>query len=485
MESTRESMGNSSVGIDSPPSVSRTKPAHTQSPEKFCLGTPTPGANTCKQMGPVDADQSEDTMKQIWNELETIKHCMPMEFAEHAYGSDSDDMSDHTPNKTDQFAAVMGFLPCGDIHVCRRGKPCAYLEPNSDRLMVCKYTGIQHSPEQTGEFFDLNGGTGKKSGDPDQTCGEMLYGKWTRRSDPVADSRMAFEFADSKWDDSALNNANDHESVAPVQQTQKRGALCVGEATEATTTSKRTRCSKKNVNCFQTRNHLHSEAESVITKMIDHKKAQSFKNKAPQGKVGRKCAPPDPRMRDEHFVFTKSVQKYVKSCVSSGKSPSLDDIHNLSLLAHSVSAKARQQQDQSFTTDSIRTAKFRTLCSSLVVSLWSAACSTPYMVNAHAGTDGYRPFICGTLYAFKRGITLEDGTVLVPRCPILADTLPVLRGTGGNTLAKTLHSSSHRGLCTLSRCIASVPKKEQAKAFANVARIARQFTTTTFSELDI
>jgi hypothetical protein len=432
-------------------------------------------------------DYDEEAMQRIWDELDTIRQCMPVESADPKYESDSEDSVDYydTGNPRN-ITSVMGFLPCGDIHVCRRGKLCPYLESNEDRVMICKYTGIEHGPEHTEEFFDLNGGTSKKSGDPDQNCGEFLHGKWTKRVDPVAASRMAFDYAETSWDDNAFNNEHDRESAVPVKRVQKRGARCVGEEPEEEVSSKRSRCSKKNVHCYETRNHLHAEAEGVITKMIDHKRASSFRNnKAPQGKVERKCAPPDPRMRDEHFVFTKSVQKYVKNCVVSGKAPSLDEIHNLSLMARTVSAKARQQQDQSLSTDNIRTAKFRTLCSSLIVSLWSAACATPYMTNARRGTDAYRPFICGVLYAFKRGVTLENGTVLVPQCPTLADALPVLRGTGGNTLAKTLHSSSHRGLCTLSRCIASVPKQEQSEVFANVARIAGQFTYATFSKWDI
>lgn len=103
----------------------------------------------------------------------------------------------------------------------------------------------------------------------------------------------------------------------------------------------------------------------------------------------------------------------------------------------------------------------------------------------HVHTAPLRPFICGVLYAFKRGVSLADGTVLVPRCPQLAAALPVLRGTGGNALAKTLHSSSHRGLCTLSRCIASVPPSEQKQVFDVVLRAARQFASETFSKRDI
>ena len=111
--------------------------------------------------------------------------------------------------------------------------------------------------------------------------------------------------------------------------------------------------------------------------------------------------------------------------------------------------------------DELRTAKFRTSFSGIVVALWSACCRTPYMQNARRGTDAYRPFVCGVIYASKRGVTLNDGSVVVPTCPQLAEALPQLRGTGGNAHAKTLHSSSHRGLCTLSRCIASVPQNKQ------------------------
>lgn len=107
------------------------------------------------------------------------------------------------------------------------------------------------------------------------------------------------------------------------------------------------------------------------------------------------------------------------------------------------------------------------------------------MKKAKRGTDAYRPFVCGVLYAFKRGLTLADGTVLVPQCAALANALPVLRGTGGNHVAKTLHSSSHRGMCTLSRCIASVPVLQQNAIFANVSEIAAQFGDRSFSRWDI
>jgi hypothetical protein len=448
-----------------------------------------PSDTTESETPPAFVDPEELLLSQIWGEVDEMSACIPRDTGQ-CKGCEDESDSDEDPENYSRIAVshpVMAVLPCGDIHLCKWGKPCPYLVSNDDRVMVCEYTGVEHGPEHTDEYFDLNGGTGKKSGDPDQNCGEILHGKY-KRADPVIASRMAFD-ASHLFDDSEcveyIPSAHSKDNAVPVKRTQKRGALCVGEDPDESQSSKKMRCSKRNIDNCDTRSHLHAEAESVLCKMVDHKRAASFKSKAPPGRVDRKCAPADPRMCDEKFVFNKSLQKYLKNCAVSGVAPSLDTIHNLSLMAQTVSAKAREQRDSSLETDSIRTAKFRMLCSSLIVSLWSAACRTPYMESARRGSDAYRPFVCGVLYAFKRGVSLDNGTVLVPKYPQLADALPVIRGTGGNKLAKTLHSSSHRGMCTLSRCIASVPREQQSVAFADVARVASQLSNATFSKWDI
>lgn len=392
---------------------------------------------------------------------------------------------DFSPHKD---IPVMVTLPCGDIHVCGRGFPCKYLVPNDDRLLVCMYTGIEHAPEQTDEFYDLNGGTGKRSGDPDQSCGEPMYGKWTRRVDPVAASHAAYRAAQDFYDcDDVSMNAFAAKTAAlntePVKKATKRGALCVGEAPPPPST-RRGRLSKKNVTDRVTCINLQTEAENVLGKLINYDRASAYKRKSKGEKVERKKPPPDPRMCDEKFVFNASVKKYIRSCMATQRAPSLDAIHNISLMAQQISKKAREEA-ASDKGESIRTAKFRTLCSGLIVAMWSACCNTPYMKNAKRGTDAYRPFICGCIYGFKRSIELPDGSVLIPKCHQLAAALPVLRGTGGNAVAKTLHSSSHRGLCTISRCIASVPAEERGAIFGGVIRSAAHFSSQTFSSSDI
>ena len=481
--------------MDTPPCVFRKQPDGIKSPDKFCLSGEHVEVSNLRDIpfgrnlhtkryvrtrGTASKTAvDESTITEIWQQVDTLQNCMAFHPNEDNCDTDSDP-EDYSQKRT---GSVMAFLPCGNIHVCSRGKFCPYLEETDDHLLVCAYTGVEHAPEHTSEFFDLNGGTGKKSGDPDQHCGELLHGKWTKRVDQFSASRKAFHASAYMDDDDFKFVASEAEGVH-VARPAKRGALCVGESENAVS-SKRLKCSKKNVQCQQTRSQLHAEAESIITKMVDHKKATCFNKKAPEGSVQRRCIPVDPLMKDEHYVFLKFVKKYIKQCIVLGQPANYNEIHNLGMMARSASTKAREQERQQTSIEDIRTAKFRTLCSSLIVSLWSAACCTPYMANARRGTDAYRPFVCGVLYAFKRGVSLENGVVLVPRCPPLADALPVLRGTGGNNLARTLHSSSHRGLCTLTRCIASVPKEDQAKTFQDVARIAQHFRQAIFSKLDV
>jgi hypothetical protein len=443
-------------------------------PSKLSLPTPMTAAIGNKQ-APEPTQQLELIIDDLWQQVDDM-HQSDTE------SEDSDD--DHYQDVSKRRKPVMVRLPCGDIHICGGCMPCPFLISNEDRVFVCQYSGVQYEPEQTDEFFDLNGGTGKRSGDPDHCCGDAIVGKWNRRIDPIAASKMAYRNADIMKDNDMTEYMwHNKTNTIPLKKCIKRGALCVGEESEGQT-FKRGRTSKKNTNDHDICINLQSEAESVLSKMINHKKNISLNHRRNATRTERNRPPPDPRMCDEKFVFNTSVKKYVRMCITNNTPPSIDSIHNLALMAQNISSKARDEAAED-DDDSVRTAKFRTTCTRFVVALWSAMCTTPYMLNAKRGTDAYRPFVCGVLYAFKRGIKLADGTSLLPPCPQLAAALPVLRGTGHNTVAKTLHSSSHRGLCTISRCIASVPVKDQKATFEVVVRAAKIFANQTFSKRDI
>jgi len=64
--------------------------------------------------------------------------------------------------------------------------------------------------------------------------------------------------------------------------------------------------------------------------------------------------------------------------------------------------------------------------------------------------------LAGIMYAMKRGIRLKSGLVVVPSIDVLSAQLPTLRSSSGNSEARQLQASSHRGLCAVHRAIASI-----------------------------
>lgn len=66
------------------------------------------------------------------------------------------------------------------------------------------------------------------------------------------------------------------------------------------------------------------------------------------------------------------------------------------------------------------------------------------------------------MYALKRGLYLKDGLCIVPVLEALAAHLPQLRSQYSSAAAKQLQSSSHRGLCSLHKAIASMEELGEA-----------------------
>lgn len=454
-------------------------------------GTPPKMSLLTSPQTPISLSEKDKVMPAInlWEECrlceEEIKETFGINIYDDADYSSTEDEDEYFDSycAARKKKAVMTRLPCGDIHICGAGYECPYKIISEDNISVCKYSGIEFGPEPVDDFFDLNGGTHKRSGDPDQTCGEQLYSKFQYRPDAIAASKAAYQAASSISDTDVSMYVPLKATDDTKQRPSKRGALCVGEVVEFHK-HKVGRVSKKEVDDKNICTNLHAEAERVLEKLVNYDRSSSFNNKQTGIRMQRNRLPTDPRMRDANFVFNVSVKKYVRMCLSDGVSPTIDAINNLAMMAQTISKKTREDTATK-SRKALQTAKFRSTCCAFIVALWCAVCKTPYMQNAKRGTDAYRPFICGVIYSMKRGVTLRDGTILVPRCPQLAAALPVLRGTGGNMLAKTLQSSSHRGRCALSRCIASVPDSKQRVVFAHVIQIAHAFTCSNFTAHDI
>ena len=262
----------------------------------------------------------------------------------------------------------------------------------------------------------------------------------------------------------------------------KRGALCVGEQLDDSK-SKRARACKRKADGPDAMSTLQQEAFSIITKLVEHKKSASFSG---DGADADAPVVVDKRMADANFVFRYSLENYVRDSLTEGVPVSIDAVHSLRVESYATSAHARRELARQASQSAVQTAKFKGRCASLIVALWTACCSTPYMTkDSRKNGDSFRPFVCGVLYCFKRGLRLQDGSTLVPKCAELAESLPVLRATGGNLAAKALHSSSHRGVCTLNRSIASTDRKDFYRTFSTVSRIADSFAAESFSKFDI
>lgn len=453
-------------------------------PEKSLLPPAARGRDTKAAAHPPESDSDLDE-EALWAEARAAaladRSCSDSDVGDSSSPSSSDDDAPRRGRGRASFR-----LPNGDVHVCRRGVACPYLVSNQDRIMVCSYTGVEHGAEMTHEAFDLSNGIGQRTADQDALCGETVHGKYVRRADPVAASRAAYDAAEMLDEESTHFSALSSMGSAalPVRERQrKRMALCVGE-NAASGRPRASRSGKRNVSDHRACQNLQKEAEDVLCKLINYQRASSFKQKRQEGRARSRKAAADPRACDRDSVYRESVRRYACECAARGVAAELDTLHDLSLMADAASRRAREEAAGQ-QAGGVRTAKFRRLAASLVVALWAAMCSTPHMQRTRRGSDAYRPYVCGVFYGMKRSVQLQCGGVLVPACPQLAAALPQLRTTGGNSVAKTLHSSAHRGLCTLSRCIASVPVAQQRVVFADVLRIAKTFDSTIFRSSDV
>ena len=368
---------------------------------------------------------------------------------------------------------VVSYLPCGDIHVCR-GRKCPHLQLNEDKCYVCGLTGVVFAPMSVREDYS----TGRQAGssNPDDHAGEPLGGQWKPKKDMHAMSNQAYIGAEALKDEEPQPATPLAAKRDPNKAPAKRGARCVDEPQPKDEVAvKRQRSHKRNNMSREKFRSLVEDAENILCKLVNFDKRVEAK---PSKAVVR-----DPRLMDKDVLFNAAMKKYVKECLAEGTMPTLDAIHNISLAASNIAAEEKrkaavEEGNQAL----ILKVRMREQITSLAVSLWSASCETPYMSDSRRGADSFRPFISGVLYALKRGVSLPDGTVVVPACPKLAEALPALRATAANSVAKALHASSHRGLCTLHRSISSCTDEQAAEIYETCARLAQTLSSDVKAE---
>lgn len=410
-------------------------------------------------------------------------------------------------------------LPCitvlddDTVHVCGGPIPCCDAEPNGDSLFVCPHSGIAFEAEISGEFFDLNGGSERRTGDPDQACGNSRPKACNKRRDAANASRHAF-VRSSHFDDTVDPSTYATVLCAPPCKKTKRGALCVGETRGNSGTKRKLNSECEDANsdykerprssaCLRGAREgrdadvpLYREASLVIGTFFQGKRATSSSAAAPSKGADAVSAAND---------FYACLEKHVIKQRMAGRVVSFDEAHNLCLHFERTHASEKAQQADR---ERLRgheavahTARYRNLLISVCVSVWKACCRTPYLkssransLSARAGTDNnrlggpscsFRPLIAGVLYAMRRGVTLPCGAQLLPACRSMDAVLPLLRERASSPAMQALHQSSHRGIGIFSRCIASVPVDQQQDVFQNTIRCCASFEQASFSSRDV
>ena len=377
-------------------------------------------------------------------------------------GSDAED--EHGRNvlaeRLRAATARFAWLKDGSVHVC--GADCPYAEENREGDCVCRFTGLVVVRVCAARTDASDTGRSTWSADPDMNGGAI---KWQKKRDQVHASHLAYDYA-ATLDDTAMP----HRKVpdAPRAAPAKRGALCVDAAPPLDVAPKRQRTSKKDVGSREQQRLLWTEAEATLLELLGKCGSKSI---APAGAI-------DERLLDHTLLYEASVKKYLKETLASGGIAQVDDLNNIWLAVGRVIEEEKRKRADSGAargySGRVFQPGFRESAAALAVQLWRGACGTPYLTSAKRGADSFKPFCAGVFYAFKRGLTLGDGTVLVPRIGAFADSLPSSREINANTSSKTLHASSHKGLKTLHQCIGSVDVAQARELWADAIRSAQQ-----------
>jgi hypothetical protein len=369
------------------------------------------------------------------------------------YEIDAEDIFDSSVTRVRNGKSKVFCLANGDFHVCF-GTDCQFAVVDRDNQLVCEVTGIVVGMERndTGDAAWAGRSTG--SNNPDDHAGPPPGG-WIKRRCMFSASVEAHKMAERLCDDDVVYQPTESEQNARAVERPgiKRGALCVDES-PVEDPNKRARASKRDLVSPEALEKLKVEASQIIEKLLSTTRAGAS-DAAPSKR--------DPRLQNVEFVRNLALRRYVKRCADGVDCMSVDGVNNVCVQVNEFVKQQRrlaseQHEAQLMTSrrKNVFSGRMRNAVAVHIVAVWRAACLTPHMTADARNSDSFRPFVAGVLYALKRGVFLGDGRCVVPPLEPLAEQLPQLRSTNATAQAKQLHSSSHRGLCTLHRAVSSL-----------------------------
>lgn len=391
-------------------------------------------------------------------------------------------------------------LADGDVHICKGGRCPHVRATKGDHQLVCTLSGITFGSDCMLDSDPTWTGRSTTSGDPDAVAGTPIGG-WRPRRDAYGDSRRAFEASSSITAEQAVYVETEKEKQQRIARANvKRGALCVDEVREEPV-AKRCRAPRRNVLDQDTIHKLSIEASSVIDKLTTPKnpprEMHAEGNGSPPLEDTKESAKakPDPRLQNVDFVKQVLMKRYIERVRKGEDRFDALRVHDVFVCANEFVRQQRRQareREEAQTSQAtvgrpkrhVFSGELKSKIVGLVLSLWRACCLSPYLAAASKGSDSFRPFVAGVLYSLKRGLTLKAlGDIeVIPSLPNITQQLPTLRSADASTVARQLQSSSHRGVCTLHRAVASLDEhgldnpdvQDCRQAFANCEVVARQ-----------
>lgn len=384
--------------------------------------------------------------------------------AEWQYDDKSEDNSDAEPG------AKIIYTEDGSIHVCM-GMKCPFLRQatDADRAFYCEKSGALVS--QAIESSHDSSWTGRScaSADPDMNSGAVAQSAWKIKRNAFAASAMAYSRASSINIDQVMFK---HPSPTAPEEDRvvKRGALCVVDVDDAVVAEQKRAKARKRmllVESNATQKRLLVDAQNVVAKIFSttnrsittRPEKSSSAARQDSTVAGAASTLQDPRLENYDFVLSMALKRYVARCKANGDAVSISGIHDTTIAANKfVKERLAESASKRKAVDSRAIAlngRVQELCSTLIVTMWAALCSTKYFTTSQS-SDSFRPFAAGVMYSLKRGLRLPNNKVLVPSILTLAKNLPELRSTTATPAARQLQQASHRGLCALHRGLSSI-----------------------------
>ncbi len=366
----------------------------------------------------------------------------------------------NAPHKIRTGQATYSCDAMGDVHACF-GMQCKHVRLCHENQYICEISGRVVAVEHTGDSDPCWTGRSTGSANPDDLAGTPIGG-WVKRRDMWSASVQAYRDAHTISDAEIVAPPAPPPAAAPAA---KRGALCVDEHPDANAAPKKQRSSRKENWTRESIDKLAADAIWVIEQLFI-----ANLESAPEAPA------PDPRLQNLEFVKAMAIRKYVKRCAEGESALNLDVLSNVVIHANEfvrqqradaarrLSAAAERATSAKNRTNAVFSGQIRNQLSQLIVSLWRACCLTKHFQSAKKGGDAFRPFAAGILYSLKRGLYLTDGTCVVPALEELSAHLPALRSASSTPAARQLQSSSHRGICSIQRALASITEMNREES---------------------